>query len=606
MSTYKEIRGLKVRDYTTNPDNPIEGQLWYNTTDNVAKYQIPNVTSAWRTENSLNTARSEGGSAGLTSSAALLFGGYDGSPKNHCESFNGTAWTEVANLNTSRFALGGLGTYTAALGMGGTPPLMTNNESWNGSAWTESNGDLNTARQYISCAGDNTAGLAFGGGTPPATAVTELWNGSSWSERNDLNTARGNYAGGTGTSTSALMAGGTSHSTKTELWNGTCWSETTDINTGRFFMGSSKRDASNATAIIFGGEIPPSSTDTGKTELWNGSTWSEQNDLSVSRNYLMGAGVSTGALAFGGVEPPHSSATEEWVENASVGAWATGGTMNTARGSVGGTPAGTQSAAMATSGQTPSVVANVEQYNGTSWTEITDVNTARANASAAGTSTANLFFGGSPNRNNTELWNGSAWTEQSGDLNTGRPQFGGAGATNTAAIAAGGYAGGFKNETETWNGTSWTEVSNLNTARSACGLAGTSTASVLAGGESPAGNDAKTEIWNGTAWTESANLNLAKREFATIGSTYTSALVAGGVSPISGNIDTKVEDWNGASWQETSDISTGRYQLNAGQSGTTTSGVIFGGKPTYGSPPATTGATEEWSGSSTTIKVLSD
>ena len=40
MSTYKEIRGLKVRDYTTNPDNPIEGQLWYNTTDNVAKYQI--------------------------------------------------------------------------------------------------------------------------------------------------------------------------------------------------------------------------------------------------------------------------------------------------------------------------------------------------------------------------------------------------------------------------------------------------------------------------------------------------------------------------------------------------------------------------------------
>ena len=59
------------------------------------------------------------------------------------------------------------------------------------------------------------------------------------------------------------MAGGTSHSTKTELWNGTCWSETTAINTGRFFMGSSKRDASNATAIIFGGEVPPGSTDTG-------------------------------------------------------------------------------------------------------------------------------------------------------------------------------------------------------------------------------------------------------------------------------------------------------------------------------------------------------
>ena len=55
MSTYKGIRGLKVRDYTTNPDNPIEGQLWYNKTDQVGKYQIPNVTASWRTGNNLNT-----------------------------------------------------------------------------------------------------------------------------------------------------------------------------------------------------------------------------------------------------------------------------------------------------------------------------------------------------------------------------------------------------------------------------------------------------------------------------------------------------------------------------------------------------------------------
>ena len=57
MSTYKNIRGLKVRDYTTNPDNPIEGQLWYNTTDKVAKYQVPNVFSAWATGANVNTAR---------------------------------------------------------------------------------------------------------------------------------------------------------------------------------------------------------------------------------------------------------------------------------------------------------------------------------------------------------------------------------------------------------------------------------------------------------------------------------------------------------------------------------------------------------------------
>ena len=74
MSTYKGIRGLKVRDYTTNPDNPIEGQLWYNTTDNVAKYQIPNVLSSWSTAADLPYATT--GACGVGSkTAALIFGG---------------------------------------------------------------------------------------------------------------------------------------------------------------------------------------------------------------------------------------------------------------------------------------------------------------------------------------------------------------------------------------------------------------------------------------------------------------------------------------------------------------------------------------------------
>ena len=45
MSTYQGIRGLKVRDYTTNPDNPLEGQLWYNKTDQVGKYQVLRYSS---------------------------------------------------------------------------------------------------------------------------------------------------------------------------------------------------------------------------------------------------------------------------------------------------------------------------------------------------------------------------------------------------------------------------------------------------------------------------------------------------------------------------------------------------------------------------------
>jgi len=310
MATYKEIFGTNIEVLASDPANPVAGQVWYNSTDNLVKGAAATTAGAWATGGALNTGRAEGGSAGTSSEAALLFGGYNGSTLAVCESYDGTSWTEVGDLNTSRFALTGLGEYTSALGVGGNG-VTGATETWNGTSWTTSPATLNTGRQYLSAAGSTPAGLVFGGGTPSATAVTEEWNGTSWTEVADLNTARGNNGGGTGTAESALMAGGTSGSTAAELWNGTSWTATTNINTGRFFMGSSKRDASNTTALIFGGETP-APTRSADTELWNGSTWTEQNNLSTARNYLMGAGISTGALAFGGDTPPYTTATEEW------------------------------------------------------------------------------------------------------------------------------------------------------------------------------------------------------------------------------------------------------------------------------------------------------
>ena len=57
--------------------------------------------------------------------AALGFGGQDsaGSPPNSAlaETWNGTIWTAVGNLNTGRARVGGLGSTTAGLAFGGTP-----------------------------------------------------------------------------------------------------------------------------------------------------------------------------------------------------------------------------------------------------------------------------------------------------------------------------------------------------------------------------------------------------------------------------------------------------------------------------------------------------
>ena len=173
MSTYKEIRGLKVRDYTTNPDNPIEGQLWYNTTDNVARYRIPNLSvGAWRTAGNLNTGRYAKPGATGTATAGLYFGGFvPTSPyyKALNESYNGVSWTEVADMNTARsqMASAGQAPYTAALGFGGAgdPGYLAVTESWNGSSWTEL-ADLNLARDDIAGAGIQTAALGFGGAIP--------------------------------------------------------------------------------------------------------------------------------------------------------------------------------------------------------------------------------------------------------------------------------------------------------------------------------------------------------------------------------------------------------------------------------------------------------
>ena len=60
----------------------------------------------------------------------------------------------------------------------------------------------------------------------------------------------------------------------------------------------------------------------------------------------------------------------------------------------------------------------------------------------------------------TELWNGSNWTEVS-DLNTGRYGIMGTGASNTAALAFGGEAPPNTGKTEDWNGAVWFEFKEV-------------------------------------------------------------------------------------------------------------------------------------------------
>ena len=146
-----------------------------------------------------------------------------------------------------------------------------------------------------------------------------------------------------------------------------------------------------------------------------------------------------------------------------------------------------------------------------SWRTGANLNDGRNAGGSAGTGDAALFFAGDPAgaglTANTELYDGTSQTEVN-DLNTARREvFTGLGLTNTAALCVGGSVPGPTTNTENWNGTNWTEVNNLNTARRESASSGTDNTSALVfGGETPDDTEvANKEDWNGVSWAETAD-----------------------------------------------------------------------------------------------------
>ena len=101
MTTYKDIHGTQVEVRSDDPSNPVNGQVWYNTTDlklRGGKF----AAAAWASGGNLNTARASMSTAG-TQTSAIGAGGYNpGGRSAASESYNGSAWTETNDLNAAR------------------------------------------------------------------------------------------------------------------------------------------------------------------------------------------------------------------------------------------------------------------------------------------------------------------------------------------------------------------------------------------------------------------------------------------------------------------------------------------------------------------------
>jgi hypothetical protein len=108
---YQDRKGFDIQNRTSDP-------LPY------AQALINNpYVGAWGSGSNMNSARFLTGGAGAVHSAALVFGGRNpslspGPNSDFTESYNGSAWTEVGDLNHAASYYAGMGTNTAALAVG--------------------------------------------------------------------------------------------------------------------------------------------------------------------------------------------------------------------------------------------------------------------------------------------------------------------------------------------------------------------------------------------------------------------------------------------------------------------------------------------------------
>ena len=322
MAAYTGIQGQNILIVSSDPANPVEGQIWYNSTSNLLKgYQNVVVAAAWASGGNLGTARYEI-TGGGTQTAAIGAGGYlpGLSPfagVRNTELYNGTSWSDGALMNQGKHEAGMFaGTQTAALIAGGYAGASNLNasESWNGSAWTNTP-TLNTARRgTFRGMGIQTAAVCIGGTETATSAAVESWNGSSWTTVTSIPTAT-NKGAASGTQTAGLIFGGysTAPTGNSLTYNGSTWTAVNSLNTARSGLsGSNGPQGTQTAALAFGGST---GTITGATESWDGTNWTTSPaTLATPRQVAGGAGGSAAALMFGGATAPgpRTAATEEF------------------------------------------------------------------------------------------------------------------------------------------------------------------------------------------------------------------------------------------------------------------------------------------------------
>ena len=325
MSEYKGIKGFQVQTRTEDPSDPIVGDFYYNSSEGKFKNISDGISAGtWGSGGTMNTARYRMFGGFGPHSEGLVAGG-QAPVKANCENYNGTSWTEVADIPSALSDSGMIGVYTAGVLAGGEGSPGDTNEAlhWNGSAWTEAT-NMPISVERCSGSGVQTAGLITGGRAPPGSSSIDTnleYDGTNWTTGGSLPVATYNIAV-QGPQTSALGAGGVgppgSNGALAYTYDGTSWTAISSMNAAKSEGGWATQGDGSTRALVFNGGYPLPSHGT-KTELWDGTSWTELNDLSTARSAGGSFGSVNNSVFAGGsspaLSPTTTAATEEWSQS---------------------------------------------------------------------------------------------------------------------------------------------------------------------------------------------------------------------------------------------------------------------------------------------------
>ena len=423
--------------------------------------------------------------------------------------------------------------------------------------------------QMGSFSGGSADAMAVFGGNPPTSGATttEEFNGSGWSSGGDMvNSLFNRYGFGTlngGVAFGVRVPPGTSDTT--EHYNGSSW---TAANAMPEAIRGGNGGGPQTAGIVFGGSPPPG-TGSVKTKYYDGTSWTVQpNDMNTARINTSGCGIQTAALAASG-EPGPGTVTEEW--NGS--SWTTVNSLNTARANQGpATMQGTSSDAVILGGNPPypSGARAIENWDGTSWStnplSLVSEGTSQA-AGQASSASSDSIFGGRAGASLAEQFSisintvtSAAWAA-GGNLNTTRRSMhAGQCGLQTAGLAVGGYIGPPRSgATEEYNGATWASGNNAPT-KSSRGLAGTQAAAIEFGGLPSGPSSTNTSsVYDGTDWTAAPTLNNSRGYSPSGGGTSTAAIAIGGYAVPPGAYVTVTEYFNGSTWSSQPATSPNHY-----------------------------------------------